>query len=251
MSHSATFAYVGARLQARHGRRPTSGEWERLERIADFGHFVQTARGSGLEPFVRYIATGAEAHEVERALRVAWRRYSAEVADWQPAPWRPGVRWTALLPELPVLHHLLAGRPALPWMTALPSLGEAARHEGGEQRRRLAAGPLAPLLPDQDRGLPLDEAWARQWRRLLPPTPSRYHGPLQRLERDVRRYRAAVGEDDGPDPEEQLDRLLTGTFRRHTREPVAAYAHLGLVALDFQRLRAGLLTRRLFGSPRA
>ena len=246
MSRAAAFAYAGARLQARHGDRPGPGEWERLGRVADFGRYLQLARGTGLGPFVRAIGRNAGAHEVERLLRLAFRGHVAEVAAWQPAQWRAGVRWVSALAELPFLGHLLAEDGAFPWMDALPETGALARRPPEARPRALATGPLAPLAPAGREGPTLLERWLRHWRYLLPAAPGAFGPPLAHLERSLRRFRGEVARGSGEAPEGHLEAELTHLFRQHTREPAGAYAHLGLTALDLERARSHLLRRRLF-----
>ena len=43
-----------------------------------------------------------------------------------------------------------------------------------------------------------------------------------------------------------LDQSLTAAFRRHSQQPAAIFCHLGLVALDLERLRGGLVRRAVF-----
>jgi hypothetical protein len=69
---------------------------------------------------------------------------------------------------------------------------------------------------------------------------------LRQLEATLHRYRDDVARGE-PEADRALETGLTRLFRRHAARPAAAYAHLGLLALDIQRLRAGLLRRRLFG----
>jgi hypothetical protein len=47
-------------------------------------------------------------------------------------------------------------------------------------------------------------------------------------------------------PRQQLVAGLNYVFRRYSFEPAAACAHLGLIALDMEKLRGELLQRALF-----
>jgi hypothetical protein len=194
---------------------------------------------------VHHIGTTSPAHEVERALGTALRSDIEAVAAWQPPPWRPAFLWLRALIELPVAHHLLTGRPATEWMAGLPLSGGAAERTAEARQQALARSPLGPLLPARDDAPGLLEGWVRQWHRLLPPVPSAYAPALRELESALRRYRSQVASGEA-EPDAGLETALTRLFRRHAREPAAAYAHMGLLALDLQRLRAGLLRRRLF-----
>ena len=244
MSQAALFAYAGARLLARHGNRPTPDDWERLGRSRDFGHYLQGARATGLGPFVRNIGTHADGHEVERSLLTGWLDYVHRVAGWQPAAWRPPLQWLAVVPELPAFGHVLAQRPDHPWMAELPVLGPALELTGQGRRRALAAGPAGALLADGATGGDLWQRALAEWHRRLPRRPNRFQPALAALETALAAYVAEVSEGSGA-AEQRLERVLVRTLRRHPREPAAAYAHLGLVALDLQRLRRELLLRRL------
>lgn len=240
MTQSAQFAYVAARLLARHGRRPASADWERLERIGDFGHYLQTARDTGLEPFVRHLASSADPHQVERALRSSFTAYLREVASWQPPPWQPALRWLEALQGLPALAHLAAGHRSRPWMAELPGLDRAVQRAENGRLHWSSANELTPVAADTD---PFG-VWRSEWRRRLPDRPRAFLPPLSELETTMVAYRRAVAAGEG-DPDAALERTLVRLLRRHTRQPVASYAHLGLVALDLQRLRRALLLRRL------
>lgn len=240
MTQSAAFAYAGARLLARHGRRPSSADWKRLRRLGDFGHFLQAARDTGLAPYVRHIAADADAHEVERALRQAFHGHIHEVAAWQPGPWGPAVRWLALLPELPALDHLASGQAAWPWMGRLPVVAGALADDNRLQPR----GPAASLIRPGPDGAPLIDRWQRQWRALLPARPRRYRPPLRHLETAFTGHRKAVAAGDA-DAAARLEDTLIRTLRHHGREPAGAFAYLGLTALDLEHLRRDLLLRRL------
>lgn len=92
-------------------------------------------------------------------------------------------------------------------------------------------------------------AWLVQWRRRWPtPAPG-----LQRIETAVTSHiqRFARGGVRGAwSAREALERELRRLFRRSALCPEVAFAYLGLVALDLERLRAELV-RRVLGRPQA
>jgi hypothetical protein len=49
----------------------------------------------------------------------------------------------------------------------------------------------------------------------------------------------------------ELHERLTGLFRAATGTVAATFCHLMLIALDFERLRGGFVSRRLFAAARA
>jgi hypothetical protein len=95
------FAYAGARIQARYGRRVPETTWDRLHRLATPLAFLQGARDTALRPWLVQVDPDADAHQVEAQLRALFRRRVRELAGWAPAPWRPAIEWTAVLPDLP------------------------------------------------------------------------------------------------------------------------------------------------------
>jgi hypothetical protein len=100
-------------------------------------------------------------------------------------------------------------------------------------------------------GDPLYAVWLEHWRALWPPT-RRLATGLELLARLLLRQIGAfslLSEVAGAPLHETLGRELTYVFRRYSFLPAAAFAHLGLVALDLQRLRAQLLQRLLFAAP--
>ncbi len=44
----------------------------------------------------------------------------------------------------------------------------------------------------------------------------------------------------------ELEKTATRLFRRHGASPTAVFSHLVLTALDLERLRGGIVRRRLF-----
>ncbi|MEF8792460.1 hypothetical protein [Thiohalorhabdus sp.] len=245
MSQAPLFAYAGARLLVRHGQRPGAEDWQRLEGVGDFGHYLQIARDTGLERFVRHIGNAAGPHEVERALSGAWRRHVQEVAAWQPGPWRPALRWLAVASELPALSHLAEDRPMPDWMTDLPLTGTAMQHSGTSPLRALTQGAATPLFKDdRPAGDSLWQRALRHWHTLLPSRPRRFRTEVEGLASALEDYRQAVAAG-SPNADAHLARILRRSLRQHSQEPAAAYAYLGLVALDLQRLRGELLVRRL------
>jgi hypothetical protein len=112
----------------------------------------------------------------------------------------------------------------------------------------LQSSDCAALLKGWQRGEPLYTVWLEHWRALWPGSPRLAVG-LESLARLLRRHLGALslysGEASAP-LHETLSRELNHAFRRYSFQPAAAFAHLGLVALDVQKLRDQLLQRALF-----
>jgi hypothetical protein len=67
---SNQFAYVQARLQARHGQRPSEDRWRLLESSPDLASYLQGARSTSLRPWVVHLPAESSTHQVERSLRI-------------------------------------------------------------------------------------------------------------------------------------------------------------------------------------
>jgi hypothetical protein len=218
------FAYAQARLQARHGALPDSAFWQVLEASRGAAHFLALARTGALVRWTEGLDDRCDAHAIERQLRLHWRRHVEEVARWLPPRWQAATQWFGVLGELALVDADPARRAQ-----ALPMLGLAPFVALGASRR---ASDTAAL-------------WRDEWQRRLPPD----HGDLRLLHRPAElllpRLRAADGAR-GTDASAAVQATLRLLFRRHAASAVAVFAHLGLVALDVERLRGGLVVRCLF-----
>ncbi len=249
MSRTSQFAYVQARLQARHGMRPSEATWHGLSASVDLGHYLQSARGTSLSVWVEHLQPGTDIHEIERSLRADWTRYVGLVASWPPAAWRPAVNWTSALVYLPAVAHLLGGGSPAPWMLSEPALSALARED--EQSARVASlerTPLAPLSGALRAGLNTIEAWRDHWQSLWPKADTLTISGLSVLEARVVEHLAGArgGLPGGLRLREKLAADMTRLFRDYARTAVAVFSHLILTALDIERLRGGLVRRKLF-----
>lgn len=250
MSRVASFAYAQARLQARHGARPNAATWRRLEGVGDLLHFLQSARTTGLRPWVLHFSARTDIHAMELSLRQQFRQYIADVAGWQPVAWRKPILWIQRLLDLPGLQHLLMGERAPGWMRDDPVLKPFATNNLRTRLEALQESDFAPLVRAWQRGLPLLAGWRQRWRALWPQTSSTAAAPVEQLEAHLQRHLRSLRQGGGVERSqqacEQLAAKLAYEFRRHTHQPAAALLHLALVALDLERLRAALVRRSLF-----
>ncbi|NIQ43173.1 MAG: hypothetical protein GTN85_14000, partial [Pseudomonas stutzeri] len=183
-------------------------------------------------------------HAMELSLRQQFRRYIADVASWQPIAWRKPVLWTQRLLDLPALYHLLMGEMAPAWMRDDPVLKPFATDNLRARLEALQESDCAPLVQTWQAGLPLLDGWRQRWRTLWPRVSSTTAAPLERLEVRLQRHLRSLRENGGAERSQLACQLLAETlayeFRRHTHQPAAAFLHLALIALDLERLRAGL-----------
>ena len=249
MPEAAQFAYAQSRLQARHGARADAPVWRRLQGSGDLASYLQAAGQSPLRGWTAGLHAGNSSHDVELALRTHYRQYVGEVARWLPARWDVVVRALAQLPDLPALQHLLGGGSAPAWMRDDPALRIRASEDPATRTATLEQPELAWLASAWQREIALPLAWIDHWRTLWPDAPRQSVG-LQHLGalllRHIREIHAAVGTQTDVLRERLMNRL-TGAFRRYSFQPAAACAHIGIMALDVERLRADLVERAVFG----
>jgi len=249
MPEAAQFSYAQARLQARLGARPDDSLWRRLQGSGDLAGYLQIAAGSTLRGWTAGLHAGSSSHDIELALRVHFRRHVGEIARWLPARWTGVVQFLAQLPDLPALQYLRDGGRVPAWMLDDPALRACA---GADIATRTAAlehtdhAWLARAWPGETA---LPEAWYAHWRRLWPQAPAQTAG-LERLGRELLEHTRAIRQQPGTETGTQrqyLSNRLRALFRRYGFEPTAACAHIGIIALDLERLRADLVDRALFG----
>ena len=256
MADDARLAYLQARLQARHGDRPSADDWRVAEASADLSHYLEALRRTSLKRWVGDLNHEMEPEAMERQLRAAWREWLEQVASWTPEEWRPAVRWLRWLPDLPAVDHLLRGLKVPPWMRADPVMRDFAFDEPARRREAFAEFQLARLELEGEAGAPPDappaathvvDAWLEEWRRRLPQGASdraQLEGLIEQLLAHVEAMRAS---DDfhGRLLRNQLRDRLAIQFRHGAGTVVALFTHLLLDGLELERVRAGIISRRL------
>lgn len=108
--------FAHARISARYGARADASVWRRIEPIRALPALVDATRKSPLARWMNDLSANSDSHDIERMLRVQWRREVGEVAAWMPDAWQPSVLWWSTWIDLPVLEYLARGEPLLPWM---------------------------------------------------------------------------------------------------------------------------------------
>lgn len=249
MANDARLAYLQARLQARHGDRPSPDDWRVAEASTDLSHFLDALRRTPLRHWLGDINHEMEPEAIERQLRAAWRDAVDRIAGWSPEDWRAAVEWLRWLPDLPAIDHLMRGAKVPPWMRADPVMRELAFDEPHRRREALAELPLAPVQPDDEQSMPrVEEAWIEEWRQRLPKADRDADGELMRILAAVREHVETMraGDDaDGIALRNLLAGRLARRFRRGAGTAAALFSHLVLDGLELERVRAGVITRRL------
>lgn len=244
MTELSRYAYTQVRLQARYGQLPDTAVWRRLEAITALTHFLQTARTTGLRPWLLNIAAHGDSHTMETSLRRQLRQHIAEVMHWLPPPWRPAAAWCGMLPDLPALQHLRSGGNIPEWLHEDERLKPYTHDLLALRLQALRDSPYAPLFGDgNDR---LETAWLMHWRTLWPAAAAAAErNALVGLAALFADHYTILRNDLGQGSlraHDELERRLRLGFRRHPRQPAAAFYYLALCGLTLQRLR-GLLSR--------
>ncbi|NHA15418.1 hypothetical protein [Thioalkalivibrio sp. XN279] len=263
MAEDARLAYLQARLQARHGDRPSADDWRVAEASADLSHFLEAVRRTALKRWIGDVNPDMAPDAIERYFRAAWRGAVDEVADWSPEDWRDAVAWLCWLPDLPAVEHLLRGLKIPPWMREDPVLKEVAFEDPQRRLEAFSEQPLAPLLEGNPEGDPEDATldtppdpdaprvaarWVAEWRRRLPRGARAHRDELAALLEQVQAHLEAMrtsAEPDGRALRNTLSASLARRFRKGAGTVTALFSHLLLDGLELERVRAGVMARRL------
>lgn len=246
MIAAGSLEFALPRMQARLGRRPPDDAWRAIEHSRDIAPILDLARETSLEAVVAQLPAPCDLHTVDLAIREGWRRAVAEAMAWMPEDFSAALAWCRLLPLLPAVAHLAHGEEPRAWMRADPDLADVCAAPPDQRASTVARSVLAPLLRSWHAPENFAQAWTAEWKRLLPRT-ALEGTALAGLVRDVGRHLArfhAAAAHEAPALRRDLETRLLACFRRHPLEPAAAFAWLGLTALDLERLR-GELARRL------
>lgn len=235
-------------MQARHGDRADDRVWRRLYSIGNLANYLQAASQTTLHTWTDGLRDAHSSHEIELQLRRHYRQYVEEIARWLPARWAHVVRPLARLSDLPALQHLLGGGAAPAWMLDDPELRAYASENLATRAAALEASDHAWLATAWQRDTALPQAWYDDWRRQWPRAPQHTAG-LEHLGDLLIEHSREIHSDSGIQTDGLRERLLnrlTAAFRRYSFQPAAACAHIGIMALDLERLRADLVERAVY-----
>jgi len=247
MSETARFRYVQARLQSRHGDRADELVWRRLQSIGDLANYLQTAQQTPLRRWVTGLHSTHGSHEIERMLRRHYRDYINEVAHWLPKRWTGPIQMLQRVPDLPALQYLLTGETIPAWMFDDPELKAFASENQATRQDAIQNSELAWLAGSWTQDRAVVDTWLDYWRSKWPSAP-RLTGGLEYLARLMQEHLEAQHADPvaADDQRAALTNKLIAVFRRYSFQPAAAVAHLGLIALDLEKLRGDLVSRQLY-----
>jgi hypothetical protein len=248
MNDSAHYAYIQARLQARHGQRPDDTLWRRLQSVGDLASYIHIARKTKLRPWMLGLHATQGSHAIELSLRRQFRAYVDDISHWLPGSWGVTIRWVKRLPDLPALQQLLTTESVPVWILNDPALRAFGSENPTARAEAMLNSDCACLLRAWNRGQTLDEGWFEYWQSQWPDN-TRHKAGLAYLGRMIKQHIQMLRSQSGrsSDPQrETLARHLLVAFRRYSFQPAVVYAHLALTALDLERLRGDLVRRALF-----
>ncbi|HVN46820.1 MAG TPA: hypothetical protein VMT66_16445 [Steroidobacteraceae bacterium] len=238
MSLAGNMSYAAARVHARYGSRLDDSAWRRIEASRSLGQYLEAVRRTALAPWVANIDIARDPHAIEGALRSEWRTTVRALASWHAQVWQPWVRWWAWLPLLPLIARLARPAAVPPWMLSDPVCGPIAVGTPEERATALEATALAPLAAAVRNASSVGLLWQQEaQRRLAPaddPTLEQLRHLLQLLSPGI--YATPP----------QCAPALARLFRVAGETIVASGCYLALLLLDMERLRGGLVFRRLF-----
>lgn len=259
MIDCGSLEYAHARLCARQGERPDEAAWRRIAALRDLAPLLDAARATGLRRWLLGIGVDSTPHQTEAILHGHWRALVAEVAAWMPAAWQAPIAWCAVLPDLALLQHLARGGEPVAWMHDDSTWRELVATPPQARAALLSAGPYAALALAWPTPHTIGQAWHDEFQRRMPRAANKSDGRgdddtlaqwLHLLLDHFKAFADAPGGQAWPQ-RSALRAQLTMLLRRAVLEPAAAFIHISLCALDFERLRAELLRRVLFPCARA
>lgn len=254
MATSNQFAYVQARLQARHGQRPGEERWRLLESTPDIASYLQGARSTSLRPWVAHMPAESSPHQVERSLRGDWEAYVAELSAWMPSSWRASVDWFSTLPYLPFFTHLVRDQPIPAWMRDDMTLAHLTSEDPDRRREALQASVMGGIGDAIREGVAPTVAWLDGWSETWPEVRPDVERSLLQLRSALEKNAEAIRLDPsihpvGPKLRAPLTARLNSLFRKYSGQVAAVFAHIALMSLDLERMRGGLVIRALFTDP--
>jgi hypothetical protein len=241
----ADFAYAQARIEARHSERLLDGEWKTLESSLSLPRYLERARSTVLKRFLTHVGSDMSVHAIERVLRREAVHYVCEIASWAPRRWRRAIAWLAALPLLPLLEGLRDCASPPSWIGDDSMLGPPPSSRG-ESAHPIAAAAVR-LVAIQGAQTETGRPWLRRWRQLWPKGDAAAADLTRLVDQLVRALASAGGQQGGQSSRRDLIAVVTRFFRSHGASPVALVCHVGLVLIDVERLRGGLVRRALLG----
>ncbi|OOZ15018.1 hypothetical protein BOW35_06580 [Solemya velum gill symbiont] len=248
MLTSSRFAYTQARLQVRHGLRLNEQQWRHLESQQGLANFLHVASESGMSDWLAGLHADDSIHILEKSFSKHFRDYVEQVSHWQPAQWRKATLWISVLPDLPLLENIRNRGEVPQWLSDDEELGPLLEVSDDALVQRLALTRYAPLTATWHSTTSMLESWRTHWKECWPDTSAKALAGVESVEALILCHRGSFMElktHATAAARSELSKQLGLQFRRLSQQPAAVFAHLGLVALDVERLRGNVSSRAL------
>ena len=231
------FAYAQARLHARLEGRLLESDWQMLGGSRNFENCLDVINQTAAANVTSRLDRTNTVHDVERVLREEWSAVVFEISNWLPDKWQSPTQWLVVLPHLRRFEYSPENGGIRGWLRLKIEFGQLA--EGMQSGEKAGYSKLE-----------IAEIWCNEWSSRLPD--KRYAETLSAdlkplLDRYLGNQTRKMTE--AAKTWQELGRYLKGLFRKHTQTPAAVFAYLGLIALDFERLRGVLVSRIVFSGP--
>jgi len=248
MEGEGNLEYALTRVYARHGQRLDEAAWRRVEASRDLNHYMAAMRATALAPWVASMNAQQDCRALESSLRSQWRRHVDGVARWHPREWQAWLAWLAYPPFLNLIAQLARPEAVPSWILADPVVGPFAPGTPANRSAAMADTPLAPLAAAVAGQTTPRAAWSTHWQALLPHADGDTRRSLDLLRRAIEQHdQGLLQAVDTAEPQRQKFALrLRLLMRIAAGTAIVTVCHLGLLALDLERLRSGLVRRCLF-----
>ena len=233
----ADFAYAQARLHARLESRFSENDWRMLAGSRNFGSCIDVVNQTTAANVTARLDRTNSVHAVERVLREEWSAIVSEISDWLPEKWQSAANWITVLPHLRRFEYSSESDGTPRWLRLETEFLNATGVIRAEYENGLATREVAKIWRNEWHLRLSNKRHRSEINIVLSPLLDRYltHGTPRAIEVSKNWHNLAD--------------YLKGVFRKHSQTPIAIFAFLGLIALDFERLRGVLTDRIIFSEP--
>lgn len=110
---SGSLALSGVRIRAHLNKLPDEQQWQRLNPLENYRHYLLAAQQTGLGSWLGGFENLPNVHALEGKLRLQYRQELKKIAGWAPQKTGDAVVWFAHLPCLAYLTKSAEGQPPL------------------------------------------------------------------------------------------------------------------------------------------
>jgi hypothetical protein len=231
------FAYAQARLHARLESRLSETDWQMLGGSRNFGNCLDVMNQTAAANVTSRLDRTNTVHDVERVLREEWSAIVFEISNWLPERWRSATQWLVVLPHLRRFEYSPENGGIPGWLRLKMEFGQLSEGMQPGEKAGYSRFEIAKIWRNEWNSSLPDKRYAETLGAELKPLLDRYLGnQTHKMTEAAKTW-------------QELASYLKGLFRKHSQTPVAVFAYLGLIALDFERLRGVLVSRIVFSGP--